>query len=328
MLLDRYGRQITYLRVSVTDRCNMRCVYCMPPEGIQLQSHAAVMRYEEIAEVVRAAASQGIREVRLTGGEPLVRLDLAELVRLIAEIPGIEDMSLTTNGLLLGKYARSLADAGLRRVNVSLDTLRPDRFTRITRGADLSQVWQGLTAAEAAGLKPIKLNMVVMRGVNSDELIDLAQLTLEHDWHVRFIELMPVQNQSAWGQDFPSPQDAYFPIAEMLAQLAPLQLEPILTDIGRGPADEYRIPGAPGRLGFISPLSEPFCHECNRLRLTADGNLRPCLLSDIEIPVLPAIRRGESPLPLILQAVEQKPESHELSQNHTPSGRCMRQIGG
>ena len=202
MLLDRYGRQITYLRVSVTDRCNMRCVYCMPPEGIQLQSHAAVMRYEEIAEVVRAAASQGIREVRLTGGEPLVRLDLAELVRLIAEIPGIEDISLTTTGLLLGKYARSLADAGLRRVNVSLDTLRPDRFTRITRGADLSQVWQGLTAAEAAGLKPIKLNVVVMRGVNSDELIDLAQLTLEHDWHVRFIELMPVQNQSAWGQDF------------------------------------------------------------------------------------------------------------------------------
>jgi len=306
----------------------MRCVYCMPPEGIPLQSHAAMLRYEEITAVVQAAASQGIREVRLTGGEPLVRLDLAELVRQIAAIPGIEDISLTTNGLLLGKYAQELAQAGLRRVNVSLDTLRPDRFARITRGADLAQVWQGLAAADEAGLKPIKLNMVAMRGVNTDEILDMARLTRDHDWHVRFIELMPIQNQAAWGDGFPAPHAAYFPIAEILAQLAPLNLEPILTDVGRGPAHQYRIPGAPGRLGFISPLSEPFCQECNRLRLTADGNLRPCLLSDREIPLLPALRQGEPVLPLILQAVEQKPAGHELGLNHSPAGRCMRQIGG
>ncbi len=205
MLQDQYGRQITYLRISVTDRCNFRCVYCMPAEGVPWQSHAAIMQYEEIAEVVRVAASQGINEVRLTGGEPLVRKDLPELVSLISAIPGINDISLTTNGILLDKMAAPLAAAGLKRVNISLDTLDPQKFTRITRGGSLSRFWDGLHAAQTAGLHPIKLNVVAMRGVNDDELIDLARLSMQHDWQVRFIEIMPIRNQENLGTWLPVP---------------------------------------------------------------------------------------------------------------------------
>ncbi len=328
MLQDQYGRQITYLRISVTDRCNFRCVYCMPAEGIPWQSHTAIMQYEEIAEVVRVAASQGVNEVRLTGGEPLVRKDLPELVSLIRAIPGINDISLTTNGILLDKMAAPLAEAGLKRVNISLDTLDPQKFTRITRGGSLSRFWDGLHAAETAGLHPIKLNVVAMRGVNDDELIDLARLSMQHDWQVRFIEIMPIRNQETWGPGFPLPEDVYFPIQEMHKILAPLGLEAVEHSVGNGPAREYRLRGAVGTVGFISPLGEKFCEGCNRLRLTADGFLRPCLLKEIEIPVLPALRAGESILPLLQKAVALKPSSHELEEENYPTGRCMRQIGG
>jgi len=328
MLIDRFGRPITYLRISVTDRCNLRCVYCMPAEGIPLQSHENILRYEEIVQLVRVAAAHGIREVRLTGGEPLVRLDLPVLVHMIAQIPGIEDISLTTNGLLLEKMAQPLAKAGLKRVNVSLDTLDPAKFARITRGGSLEKVLNGIRAAERVGLTPIKINVVAMRGVNDDELMQMAKLTLQFPWHVRFIEMMPIQNQTSWGDHFPAPEEAYISVYEMREILAPLNLQPVNKKVGNGPAREYRIPAAKGIVGFISPIGEHFCQSCNRLRLTADGHLRPCLLSDIEIPVLQALRAGEELLPLLEQAISVKPEGHELALSHSPMSRCMRQIGG
>jgi GTP 3',8-cyclase len=328
MLVDRWGRRITYLRVSVTDRCNLRCVYCMPAQGIERQSHESIMRYEEILAVVRAAAAEGVSDVRLTGGEPLARLGLPALVKMLTEVPGIEDISLTTNGVLLEQYALPLAEAGLKRVNISLDTLKPERFARITRGGSLKALWRGVEAAESAGLTPIKINLVAMRGINDDELLDMARLTLERTWQVRFIELMPVNNQAEWGEGFPNPADTFISIAEIQEMLQPLGLKPCEDKSGSGPAREYAIPGAKGRVGFISPVSDHFCGECNRLRLTADGHLRPCLLSDLEIPVLPALRRGESVLPLLQQAVGMKPLGHELAHNHRPEGRCMIQIGG
>ncbi len=215
MLVDSFGRSITYLRVSVTDRCNFRCVYCMPSEGIARQSHAGILRYEEIAAVVRVLAGLGVRKVRLTGGEPLVRLDLPDLVRMIAGIPGIEDISLTTNGILLEQMAAALKDAGLNRVNVSLDTLNPEKFARITRGGALERLWRGVEAAEKHGLAPIKINVVAMRGVNDDELEDLAKLSIQKAWDVRFIEIMPVKNQQPWGAGFPDPAETYLSIPEI-----------------------------------------------------------------------------------------------------------------
>lgn len=328
MLIDSWGRQITYLRVSVTDRCNLRCVYCMPPEGIQLQTHESILHYEEIASVVRVAAAQGVTEVRLTGGEPLARPNLPALVGMLSVIPGIRDISLTTNGLLLERYALPLAEAGLKRINVSLDTLQPERFARITRGGAFEKVWRGILAAEKAGLAPIKINVVAMRGVNDDELLDLARLSLDHPWQVRFIEVMPVRNEASWGENLPNSEEAFLPITEIKERLASLDLQPASGKMGSGPAREYLIAGGRGRIGFISPISDHFCGECNRLRLTADGHLRPCLLSDLEIPILPALRRGEPILPLLQQAVALKPESHALVQNRRPVTRCMIQIGG
>ncbi len=329
LLRDAYGRQITYLRVSVTDRCNLRCVYCMPPGGIQRLPHGDIMRFEEIAAVAKTAAAHGVRAVRLTGGEPLVRKHLPELVRLLADIEGIDDISLTTNGLLLEKFAKPLAQAGLKRVNLSLDTLQPEKFARITRGGSLKDFWHGVAAAEQAGLTPIKLNTVVLRGVNDDELLALADLSRQHPWHVRFIELMPLNNRLPWGEGFPSPEDAYFSIQMMLQRLAPLGLEAVAASAGNGPARTFRLAGGQGLIGFISPLGEHFCQFCNRLRLTADGNFRPCLLGDLEIPVLSALRRGEPLLPLLQQAVGMKPLQHELLDNpNRISGRCMQQIGG
>ena len=328
MLVDRFGRHITYLRVSVTDRCNLRCVYCMPVEGVSWQAHDSILSYEEIAQIVRLAAKNGVREIRLTGGEPLVRKDLADLVAMVAIIPGIEDISLTTNGLLLGDQVQRLVDAGLKRINVSLDTLQPEKYARITRGGRLDRVWQGLEKAHAAGLSPIKLNVVAMRGINDSELPALARLSLQYPWHVRFIEIMPIKNQASWGAEFPAPEDTYLSIREMLKILEPLGLEKVENGVGSGPARDYRLPGAPGRIGFISPLGEQFCEECNRLRLTADGNLRPCLLHDIEVPIRDALRRSEDLMPYFAQALASKPLSHEINEENRPTGRCMMQIGG
>jgi cyclic pyranopterin phosphate synthase len=328
MLIDRFGRQITYLRVSVTDRCNLRCVYCMPPEGVERQPHENILRYEEILKVVEAAAAHGVTEVRLTGGEPLVRRGLPDLVRLIAGVPGIADISLTTNGILLESMARPLAEAGLKRVNLSLDTLDPEKFSRITRGGSIQRVFRGLEAAEQAGLSPIKINVVAMRGVNDDELLDLARLSLEHPWNIRFIELMPFKNQAAWGEGFPPPDQAYLSVQEILSALAVLELRLLGDKVGSGPAQEFSLPGGRGTVGVISPLGNRFCQDCNRLRLTADGYLRPCLLNDGEVSIRAALRAGLDLLPYLQEAVQLKPRGHELDEQHAPNGRCMGQIGG
>lgn len=328
MLLDRYNRPINYLRISVTDRCNFRCVYCMPPNGVVWRDHDEMLTYEEITEIVKAAAKEGVTRVRLTGGEPLVRRNLPELIHSLAEIPGLEDISLTTNATLLEEMAEPLAKAGLNRANVSLDTLDSDKFARITRKGSLDRALRGIQAAETAGLNPIKLNAVVVRGVNDDELIDLARLTIDHNWQVRFIELMPVSNTEDWGFGFPQAGDRYVSVQEMHKILAPLGLVPAEEENGNGPARYFRIPGAKSIVGFISPLGEHFCSTCNRLRLTADGNLRPCLLNDVEIPIRDALRAGEDILPYLKQALDLKPEGHENAVTEFHTNRLMAQIGG
>ncbi len=329
MLVDSFGRKITYLRISVTDRCNLRCVYCMPADGIQRLSHAEIMRYEEIETFVRCAAQAGIREVRITGGEPLSRKDLPFLVEKLATIPGIQEVSMTTNGQLLEKAASALASAGLKRVNISLDTLRADKYKRVTRGGSIERVWRGIQAAEMYGLTPIKINAVVIRGFNDDEILDLARLTLDHDWQVRFIELMPIQNQSNWGEGFAVPADAFVSVHEIMEKLQPSGLEKTAEREGNGPAATYRLHNSIGKLGFISPLSEhQFCQGCNRLRLTADGCLRPCLMSDQEFPLLEAMRAGKPILPILQAAVQNKPAGHALANNLPLDGRFMAQIGG
>ncbi len=328
MLTDRFGRPITYLRISVTDRCNLRCVYCLPETGVKWQPREDQLSAEEIARVAETASQVGVRRVRLTGGEPLVRADIIEIVARIASIPGIEEVSLTTNAMLLERLAHPLAGAGLKRVNVSLDTLDADKFRRITRGGEIGRLWRGIAAAEDAGLSPLKLNTVVVNGLNADELSALARLTIENPWHVRFIELMPVGNAQNWGDGFPSQSDRYISVHEMQARLSHYAFEPVATPIGNGPARTFRIPGALGTVGFISPLGEHFCQNCNRLRMTADGHLRPCLLLDSEVSVRDAVRIGEPLSPLIQQAVDAKPEGHELFLQHYPESRRMAQIGG
>ncbi len=328
MLIDTWGHQISYLRISVTDRCNLRCVYCMPEEGIPLRPHAEIMRFEEIAQVTRLAAEYGVRRVRLTGGEPLVRPDLPELVRMLSDIPQIEEISLTTNGILLEEMAAELKDAGLHRVNVSLDTLKPEKFARITRFGSLEKVWRGLEAAERVGLAPVKINAVAMRGFNDDELVDLAKITLERPWHVRFIELMRIHNDPIWEAGFQPNEKPFISTGEIRDLLAPLGLAPVATPSGNGPAREYTLTGAKGRIGLISPLSDHFCKQCNRLRITADGSFRPCLLRDLEIPFLQGLRAGEPLLPYLERAVANKPMGHQLEEDQPTQGRFMGQIGG
>ena len=326
---DSIGRTINYLRISVTDYCNFRCVYCMPKEGVAPRKHHEMMRFEEIVDVVRVAAENGISKIRLTGGEPLVRHGIVDLVRMIRQISGINEITITTNGYLLAKHAEALKDAGLTRVNVSLDTLKPDLFKKITRYGDLATVWQGIEAAEKVGLLPLKINMVMMAGINDNEIPDFMNLSMDNPWHVRFIELMPIQNQVSWGEGFPDPSDCYISTGKVLDRHKEMGLEPVYKLDHLGPAKLYKLPGAKGFVGFISPLDDDhFCSRCNRLRLTADGNLRPCLMSDYEVPLLPAIRAGEDISKIIAQVVKVKPAHHELVLNHTPENRNMMQIGG
>ncbi len=328
MLIDRFGRSITYLRISLTPSCNLRCVYCMPPAGIPNPSRSELLTDDEIIAIVEIAAREGVRRVRLTGGEPLVRRDVVDIVRGIAAVPGVEEVTLTTNGMLLEKYAGPLAEAGLKRVNVSLDTLDPEKFRRLTRGGQLERVFRGISVAEEAGLTPVKLNTVVIRGVNDDELLAMAELTRERPWHVRFIELMPLGNLHDWGPGFPPYKARYLPVGEMQAILAALNLRPDTTSSGSGPARMFRIPGAPGKVGFISPLGDHFCATCNRLRLTADGRLRPCLLLDTEIPIRDHLRAGAPLSPLFQKAIAARPEGHEVLRGNLPGLRRMVQIGG
>jgi cyclic pyranopterin phosphate synthase len=322
-LSDSFQRPINYLRISVTDRCNLRCVYCMPEEGVTLLSHRDILTYEEIYAVAKVAAGLGINKVRLTGGEPLVRLGLTDLVKMLASIKEIDDLSLTTNGILLAQYAAALKKAGLHRVNISLDTLKPERFQRITRCGELEDTLKGIAAAHAVGLEPAKINMVVMGGVNDDELIDFARKTIEDGWHVRFIEHMPVTKDESIN---------LVSVKEMKKGLDVLgKMEPIKMDVGNGPAKYYRFPGAKGTVGFITPITEHFCYQCNRIRLTADGKLRPCLLSEEEIDLREALRSGASPdeiKRLIEKAIACKPERHYLSEGKKRNGRPFSQVGG
>jgi len=325
--LDSFARPINYLRISVTDRCNLRCVYCMPPQGIELRAHSEILTFEEIARLVGVAATLGITKIRLTGGEPLARLGLPDLVRLIAAIPGVDDIAMTTNGTLLACHADALVAAGLRRVNVSLDTLRPERFHQITRRGTPTDVWAGIEAAQRVGLRPIKLNNVVIRGLNEDEVTDFARMTLAHPWNVRFIEVMPLGANAAWAGD------GYVPMAEVRTRIEALfgALEPAGEPAGNGPARYFRIPGAAGTLGFITPVSEHFCFSCNRLRLTADGKLRPCLLSDAEIDLRTPLRAGATQqelAELLLSGIRVKPEGHDLAGGKAPVTRVMAEIGG
>lgn len=329
---DPFHRPIEYLRLSVTDRCNLRCVYCMPPAGVEWQPHQDILRYEEIVRVARVAASLGLRKVRLTGGEPLVRRGLVDLVADIAAIPGIVDLAMTTNAVRLAEFAPALAAAGLRRVNISLDSLQPERFARITRGGRLADVLAGIAAAYQAGLHPVKINAVVIRDMNDDEVVDLARQSLDPGWNVRFIEAMPV------GLRPDGPENGHWrrtlvPISEIHARIEAAlgPLHPVEGVTGAGPARYYRLPGAPGTIGLISAVSEHFCAHCNRLRLSADGRLRPCLLGDGEVDLRSLLRGGASDDALrqaIVAAIALKPERHRLEADHFPHAKTMSQIGG
>lgn len=326
LIKDRYERIIDYMRISIIDRCNLRCIYCMPSEGVKPIEHKEILSYEEIIRIVRIAAGLGVRKVRLTGGEPLIRKNLVYLISSINNIEGIEDISLTTNGLLLKKYARSLTSAGLRRVNVSLDSFRPDRYMEITRGGDINNVLEGIREAEEAGLLPIKINMVPIRGFNDDEIEEFARLTLKTSYHVRFIEFMPIGAKDIWSHEkYISTEE----IKEKVSAIAPLF--PVKARKA-GPARYFRFEGAPGVIGFISPITHHFCNSCNRLRLTSDGKLRPCLFSETEIDLKSAMRCGASDEEierLLRLSIEIKPEGHSI--NHE---KCfahlkpMSKIGG
>lgn len=324
---DRYQRQINYLRISVTDRCNLRCVYCMPQEGVEVVPHHEILSIEEILTVVKAGVRAGIRKVRLTGGEPLVRRGIMDLIAGLRSIPEIDDIALTTNGILLREIAADLKAAGVNRVNISLDTLKPDRFRRITRVGDLSRVWYGINAALANGMHPVKINTVVIRGFNDDELVDLARLTLDQPLHVRFIELMPVGTSGAWaGGKYVATGEVKELLNRKLGNLVDVKKMP-----GNGPARYSRIPGARGTIGFISAVSNHFCAECNRLRLTSTGQLRPCLFNHRETDLKQALRSGaglDELVQIFRDAVMSKPDGHDLAAGWQRDDRCMSQIGG
>lgn len=326
-LTDGFRRPITYLRVSVTDKCNLRCVYCMPEAGLPWLQRDEILSYEEIAQIARAAAAAGVRSVRLTGGEPLVRRDLHKLVAALAAIPGIDDIALSTNGLLLAEQLPQLAAAGLRRVNLSLDTLRDDRFEAIARRPGLERVLRAIDAVAAAGLHPLKINCVVIRGSNDDELEAFAELTRERPAYVRFIEVMPVH------ENVELQRDAYVSSDEILARLSALEaLRPVSGPGGNGPARYYAFAGARGAVGVISPLSHDYCERCNRVRLTADGRLRLCLFGDHAVDLRGPVRAGATTAELtelLHAAMLIKPERHHLRLGETSSRmRAFSEIGG
>ena len=326
-LTDGFRRPITYLRVSVTDKCNLRCVYCMPEAGLPWLQRDEILSYEEIAQIARAAAAAGVRSVRLTGGEPLVRRDLHKLVAALAAIPGIDDIALSTNGLLLAEQLPQLAAAGLRRVNLSLDTLREDRFEAIARRPGLERVLRAIDAVAAAGLHPLKINCVVIRGSNDDELEAFAELTRERPAYVRFIEVMPVH------ENVGLQRDAYVSSDEILARLSALEaLRPVSGPGGNGPARYYAFAGARGAVGVISPLSHDYCERCNRVRLTADGRLRLCLFGDHAVDLRGPVRAGATTAELtelLHAAMLIKPERHHLRLGETSSRmRAFSEIGG
>jgi cyclic pyranopterin phosphate synthase len=324
---DSFNRPIEYLRISVTDRCNLRCVYCMPDEGVPQLDHEEILTYEEIARAARVIVGLGVSKLRVTGGEPLARKGVEQLVAMLAAIPGVDDLSMTTNGTLLAGAAQGLSRAGLRRVNISLDTLRPDRFSAITRRSQLADVLAGIAAAGRAGLAPVKINVVVVGGLNDDEVLDFAGKTLVDGWNVRFIEVMPLGADPMWARNgFVSSAETRRRIE---AAFGPLEA---VDGGGAGPARYYRIAGARGTVGFISPLSEHFCFRCNRLRLTANGQLMPCLMSEQAVDLRAVLRSeaGDEGLrERVVQSILAKPPGHQMGKVQRGAGAApMSRIGG
>ncbi len=326
MAIDHYGRRIHYLRISLTDHCNLRCLYCMPEEMV-FHPSAELMQDDEILTLVRLFTGLGFDKIRLTGGEPTVRLHVVDLVQQIARTPGVHALTMTTNGVLLSRMAKPLAQAGLQRVNISLDTLDPEKFQTLTRWGSVEDVWSGIEAAESAGLTPIKINAVVVRGYNETDMVHLARLTLQHPWQVRFIEMMPFGGNN----DFQTAQLVTAP--EMHAILAAElgALDPLNGGDLDGEARLFRLPGALGDIGFISSVSAPFCHSCARARLTADGRLRLCLLREGEVDLLSPLRDGASLgelRQLVIDGLWNKPWGHGLAEGVIPLNREMSEIGG
>lgn len=322
---DSYNRQINYLRVSVTDKCNLRCVYCMPEEGVPFINHKEILRFEEILRLLSCWAGMGLNKIRLTGGEPLVRPGITEFVRSVVKISGVEEVTLTTNGTLLPKYAPELKKAGLSRVNISLDTLVSEKYRYITRRGNLEDVWRGIDAALESGLTPVKLNVVVVRGFNDDEVAGFVDIAHRLSLEVRFIELMPLGESSmGWKEKF-------VPAEEIKLQVKQLSvLNQAEKTTGNGPARVFELEQG-GRVGFISAFSDHFCEKCNRLRLTADGRLRLCLHNRQEIDVKSLLREGANEEELgkvLMKAVQLKPRRHILQREIQSEGRIMSQIGG
>lgn len=326
MAQDRFGRSISYLRISLTDHCNLRCVYCMP-EDMTFRPNAELMQDDEILLFARLFASLGFHKMRLTGGEPTVRANIVDLVREITHTPGVRSLSITTNGILLSQLADPLAEAGLDRVNISLDTLDPEKFRRLTRWGKLDDVWTGLEAAEKAGLTPIKINAVVVRGYNERDILDVARLTLDHPWQVRFIEMMPF----AGATELQINQVVNWEEMRQRIEHSFGTLEVVGNGDLDGEARLYHLPDAIGDIGFISSVTKPFCAECNRSRLTADGRLRLCLLREKEVDLLTPLRSGaslEELREMILEGIWHKPWGHGLEQGIIPLNRVMSEIGG
>ncbi|MBI6546768.1 MAG: GTP 3',8-cyclase MoaA [Cyanobacteria bacterium NC_groundwater_1444_Ag_S-0.65um_54_12] len=327
MLIDDFQRSITYLRLALTDRCNFRCQYCMPAEGLNWLPSDTLLQDAEIEFLMREVfIPSGITKVRLTGGEPMLRKGLITLVTRLANLPGLTDLSMTTNGVFLAQHAERLAKAGLRRVNISLDSMRTERFAEITRGGNLQRTLQGISAALSANLSQVKVNMVVIPGINDDEILDLASLTIDRPLHVRFIEMMDLGDHAFFAER------KFLPVKRVADRIREhYALEPPTDQVpGNGPAVVLRIAGAKGTLGFISPMSQTFCHSCNRLRLTADGKIKPCLMRSQEIDLLGALRQGFSGTALrrlVVGSLSAKPLHHEWGANQRGS-RTMSQIGG
>ncbi len=327
--LDSYGRKIDYLRISITDRCNLRCFYCMPPSGVEKLDHHDILSFEDIEKITKAAVDMGVSKVRFTGGEPLVRKDFSDLVKSISKLPTINDISLTTNGILLAEQVDDLYSAGLNRVNISLDTLKQTKFYEITGVDGMNQVFRGIDKAIETGLTPVKINVVVIKGMNQDEIKDFARLTYYKPLEIRFIEYMPVGESNNWSGKYLSSKQ----IRDICSELGELSL----TDSkqGSGPASYYKLAGARGKLGFISAISDHFCDTCNRIRLTSDGKLKSCLFSDKELDITGHLESEQAIQELLARSLETKPKNHNINMVGTEgelqanrSARGMSQIGG
>lgn len=317
-LIDQLGRKIDYLRISITDRCNLRCRYCMPAEGVENKAHSEILSYEELIQIVKVGVKLGIKKIRITGGEPLVRLEIEDFISQLSELD-LEDIAITSNGVLLNQKAEKLKKAGLDRINISLDSLNPQKFAEITRRDKFNEVWQGIKKALELGLKPVKINVVVIKGFNDDELFDFIELTKKFDLNVRFIEYMPLGGEAEADK---------FMSAEEIKKIIKAKYHLISAELrGSGPAQYFKVEGAKGTIGFIAALSNHFCSSCNRLRLTADGKFKPCLASDLEIPI-PQKLTAENIAKAYQKALNLKPAHHNLNFNNQNHKRTMSQIGG